>query len=48
VATVNLPPAGAAAPVGTLGRVVYFDFDSFVVKDEFRSHTVTGRVRMAF
>jgi peptidoglycan-associated lipoprotein len=37
VATVNLPPAGAAAPVGTLGRVVYFDFDSFVVKDEFRS-----------
>ena len=22
---------------GNLGRVVYFDFDSFVVKDEFRS-----------
>ena len=27
---------GAALPAG-VGRVVYFDFDSFVVKDEFRS-----------
>lgn len=27
--------AGATAPAG-LGRVVYFDYDSFVVKDEFR------------
>jgi peptidoglycan-associated lipoprotein len=37
VATVNLAPVGAGATAGTLGRVVYFDFDSFVVKDEFRS-----------
>ncbi len=39
VATVNLPGAagGGAAGAGALGRVVYFDFDSFVVKDEFRS-----------
>ena len=37
VSTVNLAPAGAAATAGALGRVVYFDFDSFVVKDEFRS-----------
>ncbi len=39
VSTVSLPGAagaGAAANAG-LGRVVYFDFDSFVVKDEFRS-----------
>ena len=38
VATVNLPAAGAggAAASGQLGRVVYFDFDSYVVKDEFR------------
>ena len=28
--------AGAALPAG-VGRVVYFDFDSFVVRDEFRS-----------
>ena len=39
VATVDLPPAGAGAGAGSgkLGRVVYFDFDSFVVNDEFRS-----------
>lgn len=40
VATVSLPGAagvGNAAPgTAALGRVVYFDFDSFVVKDEFR------------
>ena len=35
VKTVDLG-AGAALPAG-VGRVVYFDFDSFVVKDEFRS-----------
>lgn len=35
VATVNLPGA-AGAGAATLGRVVYFDFDSFVVRDEFR------------
>jgi peptidoglycan-associated lipoprotein len=37
VATVNLAPAGAGdAANGKLGRIVYFDFDSYVVKDEFR------------
>jgi peptidoglycan-associated lipoprotein len=35
VAGVNLTAGGAAAQA-TLARVVYFDFDSFVVKDEFR------------
>ena len=33
VATVDLTAQSKAA---TLGRVVYFDFDSFVVKDEYR------------
>ena len=33
VSTATLPGASASG----LGRVVYFDFDSFVVKDEFRS-----------
>jgi peptidoglycan-associated lipoprotein len=40
VATVNLAPAGGGtaggAAGGRLGRLVYFDFDSFVVNDEFR------------
>lgn len=41
VATVSLPGAagGASTSAGaaaSLGRVVYFDFDSFVVRDEFR------------
>lgn len=38
VATVNLAgTAGAGAGSSALGRVVYFDYDSFVIKDEFRS-----------
>ena len=39
VATVSLPGAVGVgdAAAANLGRVVYFDFDSFVVKDEFRS-----------
>ena len=40
VATVNLPGAGAAGASGAAGamaRVIYFDYDSFVVKDEFRN-----------
>jgi peptidoglycan-associated lipoprotein len=41
VSTVTLPGGagvGSGAAAGTaLGRVVYFDFDSFVVKDQFRS-----------
>ncbi|HMO45744.1 MAG TPA: peptidoglycan-associated lipoprotein Pal [Rubrivivax sp.] len=37
VATVDLSKSGADAASGLLAqRVVYFDFDSFVVKDEFR------------
>ena len=35
VATVDLGAAGAANTAA--GRTVYFDFDSFVVKDEYRS-----------
>ena len=43
VATVNLPAAGGGAAgggmsgAGNLGRVVFFDYDSFVVKDDFRA-----------
>ena len=48
VATVNLPGAAGAgsgaAGTAALGRVVYFDFDSFVVKDEFRS-MIDGHAR---
>ncbi len=43
VATVNLSAAGAAGGAGggaasaTLGRVVYFDFDSFDIRDDYRA-----------
>ena len=40
VATISLPPTGgggAAADAGKLGRVVYFEFDSFAVPDQARS-----------
>jgi len=44
VATVDLAAAGrgtagagTGAAAATLGRVVYFDFDSYVVKDDFRA-----------
>ncbi|WP_088285959.1 peptidoglycan-associated lipoprotein Pal [Ideonella sp. A 288] len=36
VAAVDLTK-GAASAAASAGRVVYFDFDSFVVKDEFRN-----------
>ena len=37
VATVDLSKSGAGAAGGMLAqRIVYFDFDSFVVKDEYR------------
>ena len=41
VSTVNLGPSGAAAGGAALlaapsQRIVYFDFDSFVIKDEFK------------
>jgi len=51
VATVDLSrSAGAgASPVAatpaSLGRIVYFDFDSFVVKDEFRG-LIEGHARL--
>jgi peptidoglycan-associated lipoprotein len=37
VASVDLSKAGGASVNANLQRVVYFDFDSYVVKDEFRS-----------
>ncbi len=38
VATVDLAKANAgAAAASALGRTVYFDFDSFIVKDDYRS-----------
>ncbi len=47
VATVSLPGAAGVGNAGNaaLGRVVYFDFDSFVVKDEFRS-LIDGHARV--
>ena len=37
VATVDLSPRDAAAAAAAKNRVVYFDFDSFVVKPEFQN-----------
>jgi peptidoglycan-associated lipoprotein len=49
VASVDLNRAGAGAGAGAAGqnlpRVVYFDYDSFVVKDEFRP-VVEGNARV--
>jgi peptidoglycan-associated lipoprotein len=50
VATVDLnrgPVGGATADAlaASLGRTVYFDFDSFVVKDDFRS-LIEGHARL--
>lgn len=36
VASVELGSKASDSDVGSLGRVVYFDFDSFAVKDEYR------------
>jgi peptidoglycan-associated lipoprotein len=36
VAPVVVPPADNTAALGDVPRVIYFDFDSFVVKEEFR------------
>lgn len=36
VTPVDLAPGGDAADAARLGRVVYFDFDSYAVKDEYR------------
>lgn len=37
VAPVVVAPTDASANVGNLARVIYFDFDSFIVKEDFRS-----------
>jgi peptidoglycan-associated lipoprotein len=44
VATVDLTKSANAAAAAELGRIVYFDFDSFVIKDEFKS-VVEGNAR---
>ncbi|HEX6017349.1 MAG TPA: peptidoglycan-associated lipoprotein Pal [Burkholderiaceae bacterium] len=36
VATVDATKIDASAAAGKFGRVVYFDFDSYAIKDEFR------------
>ena len=36
VTPVELNPNAAANAAGNLARVIYFDYDSFIVKDEFR------------
>ena len=36
VATVNLAQPGADAAGSGIGRVVFFDFDSFVIKDDYK------------
>lgn len=36
VASVDLTKQGGAAAASGVGRVVYFDFDSFVIKDEYK------------
>jgi len=43
VATVNVDPAASSG----VARVVYFDYDSFVVKDEYRGLIETHAKRMA-
>jgi peptidoglycan-associated lipoprotein len=45
VASVDLSKAGGASMNANLERIVYFDYDSFVVKDEFRG-VVEGNARM--
>ena len=45
VASVNLTqPAGGTPSSAQVARIVYFDFDSFVIKDEFKS-IVEGHAR---
>ncbi|WP_418319551.1 peptidoglycan-associated lipoprotein Pal [Piscinibacter sakaiensis] len=45
VASVDLSKSAAAAANANLPRIVYFDFDSYVVKDEFRN-VVEGNAKM--
>lgn len=44
VASVDLTKSGAAAPASEVGRTVYFDFDSFVIKDEYKP-VIEGNAR---
>ena len=46
VATVNLTqPAGTTPSANQIARIVYFDFDSFVIKDEFKP-AVEGNAKL--
>ena len=45
VTPVDLTSSTAANAAGNLARVIYFDYDSFVVKDEFRP-AVEGHARL--
>jgi peptidoglycan-associated lipoprotein len=45
VTPVDLTGSTAANPAGNLARVIYFDYDSFVVKDEFRP-AVEGHAKL--
>jgi peptidoglycan-associated lipoprotein len=44
VATVDLAKSGAAAAAGPSQRIVYFDFDSYAIKDEFKG-LIDGHAR---
>jgi len=44
VATVDLAKSGAAAMTGPSQRIVYFDFDSYTIKDEFKG-LIDGHAR---
>lgn len=45
VTPVDLTGSSASIAVGNLARVIYFDYDSFVVKDEFRP-AVEGHAKL--
>ena len=45
VTPVDLTGSSGANAVGNLARVIYFDYDSFVVKDEFRA-AVEGHAKL--
>jgi peptidoglycan-associated lipoprotein len=45
VTSVDLSKSGGAAAANNLPKVIYFDFDSFVVKDEYRG-TIDGYAKL--
>lgn len=45
VTPVDLTGANSASAAGNLARVIYFDYDSFIVKDEFRP-SVEGHAKL--